>query len=47
MELKAGLMKWFITSLENAGDEDLHRRIEGVEDTGMLAENNKRCAVDT
>ena len=39
-------MKWFITSLEIAGDEDLHRRIEGVEDTGMLVENIRQWAVD-
>ena len=45
-ELKADLMKRFITSLENAGDEDLRRRIEGVEDTGMLVENIRQWAVD-
>ena len=45
-ELKADLMKRFITSLENAGDEDLRRRIEAVEDTGMLVENIRQWAVD-
>ncbi len=45
-ELKADLMKWFITSLETAGDEDLRRRIKGVEDMGMLVENIRQWAVD-
>ncbi len=45
-ELKADLMKWFITSLETAGDEDLRRRIKGVENMGMLVENVRQWAVD-
>ena len=38
-ELKADLTDWFKMLLENIGDENLRRRIEGVEDMGMLAEN--------
>ena len=45
-ELKADLTSWFKTLLENAGDENLRRRIEGVEDMGMLAENLRQWVAE-